>query len=143
MRLIKIDALTGRAVDVDTGDNDAFEWMSGKLNSYVELVRFPVVFPDRSQLIGLLNEIGAIDSKIPMNSLATQFYRVNGQLPIVKHSDGTEQPLLLWGDVYFARCDFNSPEGDLKALSEKYTPFKFLQLIAELGTAQQRFVIAD
>lgn len=143
MKLIKVDALTGRAVEVDTGKAELLGWVREQLGSHVEVVRFPVVFNDRSQLIGLINEVGAIDSSVPMNSLATQFYRVNGQLPLIKRSDGLDQPVLLWGDVYFARLDYSNPDADPRSLPEKYTPMKFIQLIGELATSQQRFVIAD
>lgn len=137
MKLFKISATTGRVSTVEISNKNVMDQMKQIFGTWAEMVGFPIVFEGNGQLIGLLSEIGAIDPTTTPNTLATQFYRVNGELASVL----TGNPVMLWGDVYFGTFDYNDPEADIQPLPSHYDEEHFLNLIPKLALTTERFLM--
>lgn len=138
MKLFKIDPL-GNVSEFETkaGPEQLLDDLKILLNSWPEVVSLPVVFEGtRVQLIAILNEVGAIDGRTLPNTLATQFYRYNGEL-----ANMGGRPQFLWGDVYFATLDYNDPDAYPQELPASYGIAEFVDILKRLILCKERFLM--
>jgi hypothetical protein len=138
VKLLKIDT-EGTISEFNTpgSPDELLPDLKEVFGNWVEVVSLPVVFNGYGQLIGLVNDVGAIDENTLPNSLATQFYRSQNKL--IRDQNGRQ--VMLWGDVYFATLDYTNPDSTFKSLPNNYTPEDFAQLLGQLIVCKDRFLL--
>lgn len=138
MRLFKIDT-DGVIWETETkqADEQVLEDVQEMLGTWIEVVSLPVIFQGHGQLIGLVSDIGAIDGQTKPNTLASQFYRVNGRLA----KDMQGRSVMLWGDVYFATLDYNNPKANIKPLPPSYGIGEFADVLKRVVLSDARYLM--
>lgn len=138
MKLFKIDPLgTVKEIDTEGPPEQVLEEMKKLLDGWPEIVSLPIFFEnEKVQLIAMVSDMGAIDGKTVPNTLATQFYRNNGQL-----ANMNGRPAFLWGDAYFGTFDYNDEDAYPSSLPASYDVAKFLELLPRLIRCQERFLL--